>query len=61
MLLEVLARLLIPKYKTNVTGSLIFGLILLAIGLGDLLDLFWPSVLIAIGVIILLRAFVRRV
>jgi hypothetical protein len=61
VLSEVVIRLVIPRYRTKVTGGLIFGLILLGIGLGDLLDLFWPLVLIAIGAIILLRTIIRRV
>ena len=59
VLFEIVIRLLIPQYRKNITGSLILGLILLGIGLGALFNLFWPLVLIAIGVIILIRAFVR--
>jgi hypothetical protein len=45
-----------------VTGSLILGAILLAIGLGDLIgtDVVWALVLIAIGAAILLRGFLWR-
>jgi hypothetical protein len=62
VLLQVLVRLVVPEYRQPVTGSLIWGVILLAIGLGDLIgaDLIWPLVLIAIGVAVLLRGFVRR-
>lgn len=61
VLTQVVIRLLIPNFRKKVVSGLIFGLILLGIGLGDLLDLFWPLVLIAIGIIILLRMFIRRV
>lgn len=60
VLFEVVIRLLIPKYRKKVIGGLIIGLILMGIGLGDLLDLFWPLVLIAIGAIILLRTIIKR-
>ncbi len=62
VLLEVLVRLVVPEYRQPVTGSLIFGVILLAIGLGDLVGagVVWSLVLIAIGAAILLRGFVRR-
>ena len=62
VLLEVLVRLVVPEYRRPVTGSLIFGVILLAIGLGDLVGagVVWSLVLIAIGAAILLRGFVRR-
>ena len=59
VLFEIVIRLLVPQYRKNITGSLILGLILLGIGLGALFNLFWPLVLIAIGIIILIRAFVR--
>ena len=62
VLLEVVVRLLVPAYRRPVMGTLIFGLILLAIGLGNSLawNVFWPSVLIIIGVAVLLRALIRR-
>jgi hypothetical protein len=62
VLLGVVIRLVVPEYRQPVTGSLILGVILLAIGLGDLVGagLIWPLVLIAIGAAILLRGFLRR-
>ena len=62
VLLQVLVRLVVPEYRRPVTGSLIFGVILLAIGLGDLVghDVIWPLVLIVIGAAILLRGFLWR-
>jgi hypothetical protein len=62
VLLEVVVRLVVPEYRRAVTGSLIFGVILLAIGLGDLVGtgVVWSLVLIAIGAAILLRGFFLR-
>jgi hypothetical protein len=62
VLLGVVIRLVVPEYRQPVTGNLILGMILLAIGLGDLVGagLIWPLVLIAIGAAILLRGFLRR-
>jgi low affinity Fe/Cu permease len=58
----VVVRLSVPEYRRPVTGSLILGVVLVAIGLGDLIGagMVWPLVLIVIGAAILLRGFVRR-
>ena len=60
VLLGVLLRLLVPAYRRPVTGSIIFGFILLGIGLGELTrwDVVGALVLIAIGVSIILSRFV---
>jgi len=62
VVVEVLVRRNVPAYRRPVGGTLIFGLILVAVGLGSLLGLesAWPLVLIVIGVGILVRALVRR-
>jgi hypothetical protein len=62
LLLEVVVRLLVPAYRQPVTGTIIFAVILLAIGLGDVVswDAIWPLVIIIIGVSLLLRGFGRR-
>jgi len=62
VLLGVLFRLLVPAYRRPVTGSLIFGAILLGIGLGELVGwmLIGPLILIAIGVGAILRGFISR-
>jgi hypothetical protein len=61
VLLGVVVRLLVPAYRRPVTGSIIFGFILLGIGLGELTrwDVVGALVLIAIGVSILLSRFIR--
>jgi hypothetical protein len=58
---EVVIRLLVPKYSGPVVGSLIFALILLGIGVGDLVHwaIIWPTIVIAVGVLILFRALFR--
>jgi hypothetical protein len=62
VLLEVLIRLIVPEYRRPVTGSVIFGFILLAIGLQSLVDwgAIWPIALIAIGLAILVSGLVWR-
>ena len=61
MFAEVIVRLLVPSYRRAVGGTLTFGIILVGIGLGNLFG--WPIVgavvLIAIGVSLLLRGFIR--
>jgi hypothetical protein len=62
VLLGVAFRLVVPGYRRPVLGNIIFGVILLGIGLGELVN--WVAVgavvLIVIGVAILLRGFVGR-
>lgn len=57
VLLEVAVRLLVPAYRRPVGGSLIWGAILLGLGLGNLIGaaITWPLILIAVGVGLLLR------
>jgi len=61
VLLGVVVRLLVPAYRRPVTGNIIFGFILLGIGLGELTrwDVVGALVLIAIGVSILLSRFIK--
>jgi hypothetical protein len=58
VLLEATVRLLIPEYRRHVAGSIILGFVFIGIGLGNLIS--WNAIfalmLIAIGVVILLRA-----
>jgi hypothetical protein len=62
VLLEVVVRLLVPTYRRPVTGTLIFGIFLLGVGLGNLVgwEVIWPVVLIIIGLSILVRGFLWR-
>ncbi len=62
VLLEVLIRLVMPAYRRAVTGSFIFAIILLGIGLGGIIGwgVFWPLILIAIGVAILIGGLFPR-
>ncbi|MBC7250599.1 MAG: hypothetical protein H5T62_09980 [Anaerolineae bacterium] len=59
---EALLRVLIPAYRRPVTGTVIFGIILLSIGLGSLVNwgVIWAVVLIILGVSLLLRGFITR-
>ncbi|UCG83923.1 MAG: hypothetical protein JSW38_03645, partial [Dehalococcoidia bacterium] len=63
VILGVLYRMMVPEHRRPVTGGLIFGFILLGVGLGGILDSWdyvWVVVLIAIALIILFHTFVRR-
>jgi hypothetical protein len=58
---EVVVRLLVPSYRRPVGGTLILAVVLVGIGLGNVFgwDVIWPLILIAIGVSVLLRGFIR--
>ncbi len=62
LLAEVIIRLLIPAYSGPIIGTLILGLILIGVSLGSLItwDLIWPTILIAVGLIVLLGNILRR-
>jgi hypothetical protein len=62
VLLEAVVRVMVPTYSRPVTGTIIFGAILLAIGLGSLIGegIAWPLVLIVVGVAMLLGSLLRR-
>ena len=62
ILLEVAIRLLIPAYRRPVMGTFIFGIILIGIGLGDLINwnILWPMIIIGIGLSILVKAFRKQ-
>ena len=62
VLLQVLIRLVLPSYRRPVMGSLILAFVLLAIGLGDILDtnIVWPVALILLGLGVLVTALTRN-
>jgi vacuolar-type H+-ATPase subunit I/STV1 len=61
VLLEILVRLIVPEYRRPVGGTLIFGLVLIGIGLGDVFgwSVIWALILIGIGLSVILRGFTR--
>ena len=61
VLLEALIRVLVPAYRRPVGGTIVFGFILIGIGLGNLLNwsLVFPLILIGLGLSIILRGFMR--
>ena len=60
---EVAARLLLPSYRRHVAGSIILAIVFIGIGLGNLVNwgVIWALILIALGVVILLRAMGWRI
>ena len=61
-LMEALIRVLFPEYRKPIGGTVIFAVILIAIGLGDALrwEVIWPLVLIVVGAALLVGAVTRR-
>jgi len=62
VLLGVLLRLVVPAYRRPVLGSVIFGLILIGIGLGQVTqwEVLVPIVIIGIGLTVLLGGLLRK-
>jgi hypothetical protein len=62
LLLEVAVRLSVPEYRQPIAGTLIFGFVLLVIGLGNIVNIsvFWPLVLIAIGAFAIIRGLTSQ-
>jgi len=62
VLIEMVARMIIPAYRRNVGGTFIFAVVLIAVGLGEIVS--WsvvgPLILIALGVSVLLGGLFRR-
>ena len=56
-IIEAIVRALVPAYRRSIMGTLIIGIVLVGVGLGNLLGahLTWPVVLIVIGVAMLVR------
>jgi hypothetical protein len=61
VLIEVLIRLLVPTYRRPLLGRVIIAIVLIAIGLGDLVNwgIVWAVLLIIAGGAILVRALRR--
>ena len=64
LIIKVIIRMLVPEYRRAIGASLIIGVILLLVGIFDLVgwnwNYIWPFILIAIGLIIVLRGAMRR-
>ena len=58
LLAEVVMRLLFPAYRRPVLGTTIFAVVLLGIGFGSW-TLFWPLILIIVGLSLLLGGLVQ--
>ena len=56
---EVILRLLIPKFRRGIFGSLIGAIVCFALGLGNW-QVVWPLVIIAVGLSMLVSALTRR-
>ncbi len=62
VLLEAVVRVLVPAYRRPITGTVIWGVVLLGLGLSDFIgwNVVWPVILILAGAILLLRGVVGR-
>lgn len=62
VVLEVVVRSLVPAYRRPVSGTLVLAFILIGLGSAGIFgwELTWPLILIAVGLLVLLRGFFRR-
>ncbi|MDP6403168.1 MAG: hypothetical protein QF467_06435 [SAR202 cluster bacterium] len=60
VLLGTSLRLLVPEYRRKLVAGLVFGAVLLGIGLGDALAWIWPVLLIAVGAAIIRGLYTDR-
>ena len=62
ILVESFVRLLVPKYRRHVGGSLIGAAVFIGIGLGgwNNWNYLWPLILIAVGINVLITGFKRK-
>jgi hypothetical protein len=62
ILITIVIRLLVPAYRKPIFGSLILAIILIALGLGDLINwgVVWGALLIIFGIWILTRGGRRK-
>ena len=62
IILGVIVRLLIPEYRRPVGGNLVFGFVLIGVGLGQLVgwSIVGPLVLIAIAISIIIGVVSRK-
>jgi fatty acid desaturase len=61
LLIKAAVRLM-PEYRRPVGGTVIIGIVLIGVGLGDIVgwNYTWPAILIVVGVILIARVFFRR-
>jgi vacuolar-type H+-ATPase subunit I/STV1 len=62
LLLEVVIRLIVPKYRRSVIGSIILAAVFIGLGLGNTISwgVVWPVIIIAIGLMFILQGIFRR-
>jgi uncharacterized membrane protein len=62
LLLEVAFRLVVPEYRQPIIGNVILAMVLLAIGLGSMVNwgIIWGLVIIGIGLYVLYTGLVRN-
>ncbi len=57
--IDILIRVLVPRYRRNVLGYVILAIVLISLGLGRT-ELVWPLILLVVGGALLLRQWRRR-
>jgi len=62
ILLEVVVRMLVPAFRRNIGGSFIVAVVVIGIGLSYWFgsNIIWPLILIAVGVVVLIRGLTRK-
>jgi len=64
LIVKVIIRSIVPEFRRAIGASLIIGIILFIVGIFDLINwswnYIWPIILIAIGLVIILRGVLRH-
>jgi len=61
-LLEALARTLLPEHRRPISGTVVWALVLIAVGFGNLLGwgIIGPLALVAVGIVLVIRTLLGR-
>lgn len=61
LIIDAIIRITLPQYGRVVTGRIIGGIVLLAIGAGNIYGIghWWPMILVAVGLAVIISALLK--